>query len=57
MGCELVRQMIVYMIWIIFTLVSIWLYDKQLGVIPFMFLSFYLFYKTFAEIKKQKKTT
>lgn len=55
MGCEKVKQLLGYIIIGISTFVFIWLYNKQLGAIPFIFLSLFLFYKAFMELKNPKR--
>ncbi|WP_100332500.1 hypothetical protein [Bacillus xiapuensis] len=36
------------------TVISIWLYDRYLGSIPFILFSLYLFYKAYTEINKER---
>ncbi len=54
-GCEKVKQLLGYIIIGVGTFVVIWLYNKQLGSIPFIFLSLFFFYKAFMELKKPRK--
>ncbi|WP_338752038.1 hypothetical protein [Bacillus sp. FJAT-52991] len=49
------KQLLGYIIIGVSTFLVIWLYNKQLGAIPFICLSLFLFYKAFMELKKPKK--
>ncbi|KMY55693.1 hypothetical protein AC623_18585 [Bacillus sp. FJAT-27231] len=39
----------------VYTLAASWLYQIQLGAVAFLLLSFFLFYRTFIELRKMRE--